>query len=162
MVQRPYGTGVLLRNHVIAIPKYSEYMCITKQWYSRLYKGTRVHTPTMVPRYRHGTKVGVWYKKRHLPPPLLYKLYRTRTEVVCHGNSGRKNEGTNNGNFARKKRQNMAGVWYTVLKAFDVFQLLAHSKPAMTSSILFLFVPKSLPGARRYVVMRYVIWKYCR
>ena len=114
------------------------------------------------------TKLQLTYQSRSLVqetslfPPVLYKLYRTRTEVVCHGNSGRKNEGTNNGDFARKKRQNMAGVWYTVLKAFDVFQLLAHSKPAMTSSILFLFVPKSLPGARRYVVMRYVIWKYCR
>ena len=78
------------------------------------------------------------------------------------GYSGPKNEGANNCFFCQGKMAFMAGVWYAVLKAFDVFQLLTHSKPAMTSSILFVFVPNSLPGASRYVVMRYVIWKYCR
>ena len=89
-------------------------------------------------------------------------MYRSRHKSFAMGYSGPKNEGANNCFFCQGKMAFMAGVWYTVLKAFDVFQLLTHSKPAMTSSILFVFVPNSLPGASRYVVMRYVIWKYCR
>ena len=107
-------------------------------------------------------KVGVWYKKSPPFVQIVQNLYRSRHKLFAMDNSGPKNEGANNGFFCQGKMAFMAGVWYTVLKAFDVFQLLTHSKPAKTSSMLFLFVPKSLPGASRYVAMRYLICKYCR